>query len=338
MQPRKEQRGWPPPPGHLRESLFWLFLFFSAGSASQGEMPSSLRRILLFGLFAWTTNFFVFILGDSTDVLLLGWLVTDRASIGQYAVGAKIVFSLTGLFLGWAALVSVATFSEALQQGGVKRLALLVEAQWKFAVLSLLGPFLLLMRYGREIIAVFYSASYSPSVHILEILTALTAAAVVFGFSLGLSALYAISREGLACSLVGVAAGFNILAEIFLVRSLGVVGAAWATGLSILLLAVLSAAASSVYIPWRFPISFIAKVAISGGLALLPTLWVQADTFLTLSAGCLLWGVMFVAVLAILKPLGGNDLQALGRIHPRLGGLAEPFSLQAAPLGAGGAQ
>jgi O-antigen/teichoic acid export membrane protein len=297
-----------------------------------------LRRILAFGLFAWATNFFVFILGDSSDVLLLGWLVTDRASIGHYAVGAKIVFSLTGLLIGWASLVSVATFSEAFQQGGSPLLALLVGAQWKLSVLCLLGPFLLLMRYGREIIAVSYSSAYAPSVQVLEILTGLTAASVIFGFSLGLSALYATNHERLACGLVGAAAAFNIVAEIILVRSMGILGAAWATGLSILLLALLSATASWFYIPWRFPVLFITKVGVSGALALLPTLWMRADTFFTLVAGCIVWVGVFVAVLAMLKPLGRDDLQALGRIHSRLEVLAEPFSLQAVPVGAGGAR
>jgi O-antigen/teichoic acid export membrane protein len=287
-------------------------------------------------VFAWVTNFFIFILGDSTDVLLLGWLVADRAAIGQYAVGAKIVFSLSGLLLGWASLVSVATFSEALQQGGAERLAFLVESQWKLAVLCLLGPFLLLMRYGQEIVVVFYSSAYSPSVRVLEILSGLMAGAVVLGFSLGLSALYAMNHERLACGLVGAAAAFNIGAEIALVRSLGIVGAAWATGFSVLLLALLSASASWYYIRWRFPVSFIWKVVASGGLALVPTLWVPAETFPTLAAGCLVWGGAFVAGLVILKPLAQEDVHTLGRVHPQLASLAEHFSLQAVPVAAGG--
>lgn len=72
-----------------------------------------LNRILVFGMFAWATNFFVYVLGDNMDVLLLSWLLPDRAAVGQYALGAKIVFSLTGLLLGWASLVSVASFSES---------------------------------------------------------------------------------------------------------------------------------------------------------------------------------------------------------------------------------
>ena len=311
-----------------------LLISDSAASARvQEALP--LGRILAFGLLAWATNFFLYVLGDNMDVLLLGWLVADRSAIGYYAVGAKIVFSLTGLLLGWASLVSVPSFFVSWQQGGVAHLARLVEAQWKFAVLCLVGPFVFLIRYAREVIAIFYAPAYSSSVAVVQILSGFTACAVVLGFSLGTSALYATSRERMACALIAAAAVFNVLAEIVLVRRMGVLGAAYATGMSFVLLAVLSAAASRLYIPWRFPAIFVAKVVGAAAIATVPTIWFRPSSFLALLVGSVVWSVAFLAALALFKPLDQADSAALVRVNPHLRELAAVFSPQPAAVAGG---
>jgi diguanylate cyclase (GGDEF)-like protein len=53
------------------------FLRDPASSSSESALP--LRRILAFGMFAWATNFFVFILGDNTD-MPNRMLLNDRLS------------------------------------------------------------------------------------------------------------------------------------------------------------------------------------------------------------------------------------------------------------------
>jgi O-antigen/teichoic acid export membrane protein len=280
-------------------------------------------RILRFGIFAWAANFFVYILGDNMDVLLLGWLRRDRATIGYYAVGARIVFSLTGLLLGWVSAASVATFSEALQQGGIGKLIQAVEAQWKLGILCLIAPLSLLIRYAREIVAIFYSAAYAPSVPVIEILSALTICAAVCGSSVQAGVLYTLNHERVACAVVGGAAVFNISSEVFLVRSFGINGAALATGLSFFLLAVLCAVVGAVHVPVRVPLAFIAKIAAAALLAVASTLWLHPASFVELAASCAVYGAAFVAGLAVLKPLTEQDSAALQQFHGRLGGWAE---------------
>lgn len=322
--------------GSLAGILILAFPFFFARATARVSAPLPLRPILVFGMFAWATNFFLYILGDNMDVLLLGWLVPDRAAIGCYAVGARIVFSVTGLLLGWALLTSVPTFSEALQSRGREGLARVVEAQWKLSVLCVVGPFALLIRYARAIVLIFYSAAYAPSVPVIEILAVLVAAGSLLGFSLGTSALYATSHERLACGLVAVAAVFNIFSEVLLVLRMGMPGAALATGLSFVLLAILSGAASRRYIPWRFPAAFVAKVSAATMIAIAPTLWFSARTFATLALGAGAWAAVFLAALSLLKPLADGDSAALGRVHPRLAGVADLFSPRAATVALGG--
>jgi O-antigen/teichoic acid export membrane protein len=296
------------------------------------------KRILVFGMFTWITVLFVYVLGDNTDVMLLGWLQPDRIAIGQYAVGAKIAFSLNALLLGWASLVSVSSLSEAWQEGGSARVARLVEGQWKLGVLSLVGPSLLLLRYAPEIVRTFYSDAYAPSAPVIQILCGLMALSSLLGFTLGTSALYATSHERLACGLVGAAAAFNVATEIILVRRIGILGAAWATGLSFIVLAMISAVIGRRFFPWRFPAVFTGKVLLACAIALAPTFWIHPDSSVMLAAGMMAWGVAFVGSLAILKPLEEKDSAALVRVNPRLAGLAAFFGPRAVTVAAGGAQ
>ena len=299
--------------------------FLSRAGASptvQGDaLP--LRRILAFGMFAWATNFFVYVLGDNMDVLLLGWLVPDRATIGQYAVGAKIVFSLTALSLGWVTLVSVASLSEAWLRGGVARLASVVEAQWKLGVLCLVPPLLLLLRFAREVVNIFYSPAYTASVPVIQVLCGLMICGVVCGFSIQGGILYTLDHERIACAAVGLVAVFNIVGEIFLVRRMGINGAAWATGISYVLAAIVCTTAGAFFVPFHFPVRFIGSVVVAAGIGVASTLWLQPTSVISLLAASALCGGVFFGCLAVLKPLSGEDSAGLHCVNGLLGTWSE---------------
>lgn len=317
--------------GSLAGILILAFPFFFAHTTACVSAPLPLRRILVFGMFAWATNFFLYILGDNMDVLLLGWLVPDRAAIGCYAVGAKIVFSVTGLLLGWVSLVSVASFSEARQRGDIASLVRVTEAQWKLGVLCLIAPLLLMARYAREIVTIFYSPAYAPGVGVVEILCCLIACGVVCGFSIQGGILYALDHERIACAAVAFAALFNLASEIFLVRRLGIAGAAWATGLSFVLVAILCTTAGVSYVPFHFPAQFIGRVTAAAALGVASTLWLHPASATALGAASTLCGSVFLACLAMLKPLSGNDSAGLHRMNGSLGLWAEKLFVDMRP-------
>lgn len=310
--------------------------FFSTRTTTETKEQLPLRQIFAFGIFTWVTNLFVYILGDGTDVLLLGWLLPDRAAIGCYAMGARIVFSLTTLLLGWVPLMCVASLSEVHRRSRIEGVARTVETQWRLAAFCIVGPCLLLVRYAPEIINNIYSARYGASVPVTQTLSILMACSVIAGFSLGTSALYAIGRERLACLLVGIAAVFNILTEIILVRRIGILGAACATGFSMLFLAVLATAAARHSVPFRFPGAFIAKIVIAACFGLVPTFCLTAHSVATLILGSLVWGTSFLLGLFVLKPLERLDSEALAHLSPRLASIAEPFSMRRLSVATGG--
>lgn len=309
-----------------------------SGRGSKSHMISqptspSLRRILAFGIFAWATNLFLYVLGDSMDVLLLGWLRPQREQIGYYAVGAKIVLSVTTLLLAWASLTSVAACSEALQQGGAGKLARTMEAQWKFAALCLIPPLAFLMLYAREIVTSLYSAVYAPSVPVVEILSALLICTAIVGSSIQGGILYAMNHERVACALIGGAAVFNFVSEVILVRHFGIDGAAVSTGLSMLIAAALCAVMGSRYVPVRFPFRFLGKVVAATVLAAACTAWLTPASLIELVSCGAFFVALFFAALAVLKPLTETDTAAIREFHGWLGGwAARVFKLAGAAL------
>jgi O-antigen/teichoic acid export membrane protein len=291
-----------------------------APAAASGSIP--LRRILAFGMFAWATNIFLYVLGDNTDVLLLGWLVGSPAEVGAYAAASKIAFSLMNLLLGWSALVCVASLSEAWQREGDAKVSQLLEAQWKLGVFCLVGPLLLVARYARDIVLLLYSPSYASGAAVLRIFCLLLACSAALGFSLGISALCATSRQRRACWLVGAAAAFNLLTEIPFVRLAGIRGAAWSTGLSFIVLAIASAVAARQWIRWQAPGEFALKIFAAALLALVPTIWIPAASVRMLAAGASAWAASFVAALVWLRPLGERERSWIERLSPLLGRMA----------------
>jgi lipopolysaccharide exporter len=297
----------------------------STRTAAAVHEPFPLRRILAFGLFTWATNFFVYVLGDSTDVLLLGWLAPDRAAVGLYAVGARVVFSLTSLLLGWTSLVGMASFSASYQRAGIPGLTRAVESVWKLGALCLVPPLLFICRFARPVITVVFSGAYASAGKITEVLAILAACGALCGFSIHGGILYVLNRERLACCLVGFSAAFNITAEIVLVRKCGVEGAAWATGLSLVLLAALCLMASGRYAPLRLPVGFLSKIVAAAGAALFATGWLRPESAAQLAGVAGVYAVVFFASLALLKPLNASDSASLHRINSMLGCYAERF-------------
>jgi O-antigen/teichoic acid export membrane protein len=294
-----------------------------AGSSVASKSGIALSTILRFGLFVWMVNFFILVLSDNTDVLLVGWLLGDPAQVGYYAVGGRLVFRLVTLVLGWVPLFAVASINQAYLEGGPEKMALMVRAQWKLCMVSSAGPLALVYCFADPIIRVLFSPHYLPSVHVVRILSVLMTLSGACGFILHSGILYVLNRERLACGMMGAAAAFNIILEIYLVRKIGIDGAAWATGISYLLLSITSAVVSGMFVRLQVPWLFNLKVLAAALVAIVSTQWLHPDSIWQLAGAFVLWTAIFMAGLALFKPLAVADSLHLQRVSPRLGLLAQ---------------
>ncbi len=291
---------------------------------------SGLRRVLSFGLFVWLSAFFIFVLGDSSDVALIGWLIKDARATGYYAVGSSVVYRGVTLLLAWLPLIGTSTACNAYLEGGKERLSETAEAVWKLIAISLIPPMFLLFQFSDAFVTLLYSEQYRAAVPVLRILAALFAVSAILGHGLQAGILYILDRERSACAIFGAAAFCNLFLGIFLIKKFGITGAAWATGLSFVffsgLCSVVGATVNPVPWPWRFSL----KVLSASGVAVLSTLWLTPrGTVGSLGAACAMWGLIFVLTFALTKPLSTRDSNSLRLVSPQLGYVLERFFVRA---------
>ncbi len=294
------------------------------------------RRILEFGLITWAANFFIFVLSDNTDVLLVRWLLGDPASVGYYSVGARLVFRVVTLVMGWVPLFAVASISQANVEGGHVKIAAVVQAQWRLTVITVVGPLALLWCFARPIIVLLFSPAYLPSVEVVRILSLLMICSAVCGLYLHSGILFVLNHERLASTIVGGAAVFNVVLEIFLVREMGINGAAWSTGIAYVVLSVTTAAVSAIFVPLRIPWQFIFKILIAASAASVSSSWLTITSMGQLLMAGAMWLATFLTALVLLKPLGVTDSVHLRKINSRLGSLASRLFVRGTPTMEGG--
>jgi O-antigen/teichoic acid export membrane protein len=292
-------------------------------SSQSGIQSITLRRILTFGLFAWLSGFFVLVLNDGSDVILLGWLLKDTRQIGWYAVGASLAFRASGLVLAWMPLMGMAVSAKLFLSKGHEGLVRGTELALKLTSLSLIPTMLLVARFAPQFVTLLYSQRYSASVPITRILCTLLATSGFLGFGAHAGILYILNREKTSCAIFGGSALFNMVLAIPMIKAFGIEGAALATGLSSILFAsacaVIGTPACSVRWPWKFNI----KVVVASLLGVVSTLWVNPVTLVGLVLACILWGMVFVGSLLFMKPLSSADMKPLRQINPKLGSVME---------------
>jgi O-antigen/teichoic acid export membrane protein len=279
----------------------------------------SLRRVLVFGLFAWFSGFFIFVLNEGSDVILLGWLLRDARQIGWYAIGSSLAFRPSSLVLAWMSLMGMSVSAKAHLANGVEGLARATEAALKLNSLSLIPTMVVVARFAPQLVTLLYSERYEASVPVTRVLCSLLAISGFLGYGIHAGVLYVLDRERTTCAIFGGVAVVNMLLAVPLVTAFGTIGAAIATGLCSVLFASTCAIIGQPVCPVRWPWLFNIKVVLASLLGTVSTLWVNPVTPAGLVLALVLWGTVFAASLLCLKPLTSADVKPLERINPKLG-------------------
>jgi O-antigen/teichoic acid export membrane protein len=307
----------------------WARGYLHPSDTTEPNPEITIRRVLAFSMFAWISNIFIYILSDGSDVLLIGWLIKDSSAMGYYSVGSSLVFRSVSLLLAWLPLLSIPTLSSAYFEKGMQGLAQAAGIMWKLIAASLIPSLILLLRFSREVVTLFYSQKYLPSVPILQILAVLLATSALFGHGLQCGILYTLDREKISCAVFAAAAMFNVVLGVILIKIFGIHGAAYATGLSFVLFAILSAGVGRAFSPVRAPVTFIFDMVLASVIASVATLWLRPNSFVYLVGASALWVGVFLFCLWLVKPLSLGDSNTLRRINLYLGLAAERFFAQA---------
>ena len=278
--------------------------------------PAPLARPLGFAVTLGLTGGLNFLLGQQSDIFLLGLLLRDRAEIGHYGLAANLNFTLaTALLIGFEGVVQSAFSEVAGREQG--RLA----ASWSMLlklVLLLSVPGLLFGALHAAKLVALYGAGYAQSVPLLQIYLLFSLGGRLLGGGLNSTALYALGRERTPL-LIRVAAGAgNLGLAILLIRWYGPLGAVIATGIANLSaglfeLVVTARATGAVY-PW----SFAAKIGLASAAAVAASYPITVGGWLGLIAGAAATGLVLLLALALLRPLGVEERGVALRLLPRL--------------------
>jgi O-antigen/teichoic acid export membrane protein len=281
----------------------------------------TLRRVMIFGLFAWLSGLFVFVLNDGSDAILLGWLLKDAREIGLYAIGASLAFRPASLVLAWMPLMGMAVSTTLLLSKGHEGLVRGTELALRVTSLSLIPTMVLVTRFAPQIVGLLYSHRYDASVPITRTLCVLLATSGFLGFGAHAGILFLLNREKTTCAIFGSSALFNMVLAVPMIKAFGIEGAALATGFSSILFAsacaVIGTPACAVRWPWKFNI----KVVVASLLGTVLTWGQNPATLVGLGLCCILWGMGFIVSLLVMKPLSSGDVKPLRQISPKLGDL-----------------
>jgi O-antigen/teichoic acid export membrane protein len=306
----------------------YILAYRRSRSRNQGKQADELLgNALKFGLSAWVTSGFTFLLAEQSDVLLIGLIVQEASAVAYYKVGTALVWKTIGVITVGSTVV-LASLSTLYKRSGHTGLSHGWRTFVKLSTLSVVPIYLLLGWYAPQIIALLYGPDYLPSALILRLFVALTVIPFgLLGGGLSLIALYALGRERQGL-LIRVTSGLvNLILGVILIRAYGAVGAVIATGIAAIIgtsleFLLLQRFASQQY-PWAFTLKTLSAVA-TGSLLLIAF---PVQTWYELVVAGLVYALVVSLVLIWQKPLTLEDYEMVIRISPRLAGVAALFSV-----------
>jgi O-antigen/teichoic acid export membrane protein len=282
-----------------------------------------LSRIDRFSLTLGLTNGLNYLLGQQSDVLLLGVLLGKGDEIGRYLLASKLTLMIgTGLLIGFEGVTQAALAERV--EAGVEALAHLWETLMKVTA-ALAVPFLGLVIVLASRLLALYGPSYNDAVGLLQLALGFALLSRLFGGGMNTATLYVLGYERFPL-VVRVTSGLlNLLINIPLILTYGAAGAMLGTGLSGLLTAIPETILVIRLTGAHYPITFMTKIIAASVVCWAVGWLLQGPGILRL----LLAGVgatsVLIGLLAVLKPLGPAEHLLLKRINPRLSSLFRYF-------------
>ncbi len=278
--------------------------------------PAPLGRPLRFAAVLGVTSGLNFVLGQQSDVFMLGLLLHDRAEIGAYNLAASLNFTLsTALLIGFEG-VTQSAFSEVAARNAGRLQSLWVILLKLVSVLSV--PALVFGALHAAKLVALFGGSYADSTRLLQVYLLFSTAGRLLGGGLNTTALYALGRERTPLIIRLASGGLNLMLAVILIRSLGPLGAVIATGISVLGTGLVETAitmhATGAAYPWRFAF----KVILATTVAVAASYPLTGGGWLGLAAGAFVTGAVLLVVLALLRPLGPEERGLAQRLMPRL--------------------
>jgi len=300
------------------------YLVYSARFLRGPSTPLPMGRIHRFSLNLGAINGLNYLLGQQSDVALLGLMLRDAVQVGFYNLAGTLnLIAGTALLIGLEG-VSLSALAEMAARG-MERLAEAWRAFMKVTML-LSVPVLAFCALHAEKVLAFYGAEYADAETVLVALLVFTIVNRFLGGGTSSAALYAIRRERWPLGIRIATGALNIALAVALVPSRGAMGAVVATGIALNLTTIAEVIVTLRETGAAYPFRFAVITALCTALASASSYPLTGSGIWGLAAGVGVFLVVFAAAFALSKPLEAGDCAALGRLSPRLAAWAQRFA------------
>lgn len=265
--------------------------------------------------YAWPLTLFMLFyeLFVSIDLYLVKGLLHDDTLTGYY--NAAITIGRIPYYLFYAlSILLLPALAKMNSEQDTRKMSQLMTQSMRYAGIILLPTFVLLFAYAEPATAFLFGAKYIPAAPALQILT--------FGLSwltifyLSCSALNGIGQARLSMWLAVIGALANTAFNYILIPMYGLMGAAWATTISSIVVTLITLALSQQYIPLRFHWTGIFKVALASVLLWLGTLLLSASDWRFIPYSILL-STLYIALLLGFRVLTKEDTQRFTKVFAK---------------------
>lgn len=293
------------------------YLAYSARFLRGPATPHPMGRVHRFAVNIGIINGLNYILGQQSDVALIGLLLRDSVQIGFYNLAATLsTIAGTALLMGMEG-VSLSALAEVAARS-TRELSVAWRGFVKVTMLLSVPVLAFCALHAAKLVAL-YGDTYREAALLLQVYALFTAANRFLGGGTSTATLYALRREGWALGIRAGTGALNVGLALAWIPTWGAVGAVAATGLC----AVLTTAAE-VFLVMRatraaFPLRFVAATAASTGVATLLSYFVTGGGLWGLARGAAAFLAVFAACFVALRPLDDADRAMLTRLWPALG-------------------
>jgi len=269
-----------------------------------------IKRVSKYSIFVTETSAAAMIL-YYTDVLALTYF-SDLKNVGLYSVAlptAKVLMYFPRAIGG----VLLPLTSELWVKGKTKILSAGIESLYKYSIILIVPVVFIMFSFADLLITVLYGEIYILAANSMKILSIGMIFAVLYGININFFA--GIGKPQITTKIVYTAAAFNFVANIILIRLIGLEGAAIATTLSYLIMMAIGFMYIKKFIQVEFPIKIWAKIFLIGAIfvvliwlmkkIIILNIWVKTGVILAISCS------IYVFLLFLFRVINFNELKEL---------------------------
>ncbi|NOZ81505.1 MAG: flippase [DPANN group archaeon] len=291
----------------------WLFLgktFPSFFSLQAGFNRPITKKLFLFGVSAFLANMAGTVF-TYTDTIVIT-IFRSLEEVGYYNVGLP---TARVLWLIGTALIAVIfpMVSELWARKRISTLSTGLEQLYRFASIIILPVSFVMALFPRLILKLLFGAQYGPAAGVLRIVAAGT---IIISFALiNNSVLSGIGKPQIVSKIMLFSAGFNLAANLLLVPSMGIDGAALSTVASFLLVFIFSLLAVRKHIPFRLQPRLYLRIILSSLIfvvivSMLKGVW-SINPWSEAILSVVVAGIVYIGLLFLWRILSFAELKAL---------------------------